>query len=288
MIRTRTLECSGSTYTALEAGEGPLVLCVHGFPDQPSTFSAQLEALAEAGFWAVAPTLRGYEPSTAHLDRQMRSLIGDVPRWLDALEQERCHLVGHDWGATIGYAAASTFPERISSLTTLSVPHLANMMGGLLRCPSQVLRMRYISLFQLRGFAERYVRRHRMAYLQTLIERWSPGWTMPPEHLESIRARMMAPGVLRAVLDYYRYLQRRTALDTLRLLAAPVPVRTLAIYGDSDGVMLQGYYTAAWDPSKFTAALRIERLEGVGHFPQLERPELVNRLLVEWVNAQEA
>ena len=102
-IRTRVLNVGPLAFTAREAGEGPLVLMIHGFPDEPATFDAQLLALARAGYHVVAPTLRGYERSSRPTDASYRlvDLASDVTGWMDALETQSAHLVGHDWGATV-------------------------------------------------------------------------------------------------------------------------------------------------------------------------------------------
>ena len=122
--RVRLLTVGPLVFTALEAGTGPLVLLIHGFPDGPETYSHQLTALAEAGFHAVAVTLRGYEDSSRPSDASYRivDLAADVAGWMNALGETQAHLVGHDWGATIACAAAVSSPERVKTLTMIAVP----------------------------------------------------------------------------------------------------------------------------------------------------------------------
>lgn len=139
--QTTTLHANGLRFTALTQGKGTVVLCLHGFPDNRRSFRFQLPALAEAGFRAVAPTLRGYEPSAqpADADYHIVRMAEDVVGWIDDLDQERVHLVGHDWGAVIGYAAAALAPKRLHSLTTLAIPHPGRLReDGIRKLPSQL------------------------------------------------------------------------------------------------------------------------------------------------------
>ena len=106
------------TFSSLAAGVGPPVLLVHGFPDHARSWRLQLPALAEAGYRAVAPTLRGYEPSSQPADGDYH-----IVRMAEDLGGEPVHLVGHDWGAVIAYVAAALAPDRLRSLTTLAIPH---------------------------------------------------------------------------------------------------------------------------------------------------------------------
>ena len=116
--QTLSLETNGLTFHAFDEGTGPIALCLHGFPDHARSFRHQLDVLARAGYRAIAPTLRGYEPSSQpdDGDYHMLRMAEDVVAWIDALDADRVHLIGHDWGAVIGYAAAALAPERFHSL----------------------------------------------------------------------------------------------------------------------------------------------------------------------------
>lgn len=111
---------------------GPVVLCLHGFPDNARSFRFQLPALAAAGYRAVAPTLRGYEPSSqpADGDYSLEALGRDVLAWVDGLAEKKVHLIGHDWGAAVAYVAGALAPERFHSLTTIAVPPAAHDRAG--------------------------------------------------------------------------------------------------------------------------------------------------------------
>ena len=197
--KTTTLQASGLTFSALTQGEGPVVLCLHGFPDNRRSFRLQLPALAAAGFRGVAPTLRGYEPSSQPPDGDYHiwRMAEDVVCLIDSLDQERVHLVGHDWGAVIGYAAAALAPERLHSLTTLAIPHPGRLQQeGIRKLPSQILNSWYMLFFQLRGIADRVVEARDWAFIEKLWRDWSPGWELPAEELAIVKQTLAQPQLL--------------------------------------------------------------------------------------------
>ncbi|MGH0033785.1 MAG: alpha/beta fold hydrolase [Myxococcota bacterium] len=281
------LHSGGLTFSALATGSGPVALCLHGFPDCNRSFRHQLPMLARAGFRAIAPTLRGYEPSSQppdgdyHVVRMAEDVVGQ----LDALGAARAHLVGHDWGAVIGYAAAALAPERLHSLTTLAIPHPGRMQSeGLRQLPSQLRKSWYMLFFQLRGLADRAVEARDWALIEKLWRDWSPGWSPPAAELALVKRTLARPGVRRAALAYYRALlgwPSAASRETARLLAAPVAVPTLALTGALDGCMDTRLHDLAMDPSDFPAGLEVVRFEGAGHFLHQEKPDEVGRLITD-------
>ncbi|MCP4907623.1 MAG: alpha/beta fold hydrolase, partial [bacterium] len=191
-------------FSTLAMGEGPLVLCLHGFPDNAGSFRHQLPALAEAGFRAVSVTLRGYEPSSLPEDGDYSSeaLTRDVIAWLDDLNVDRAHLVGHDWGAAIAYTVGGESPERFHSLTTMAVPHSGRFLAEAMLHPKQLLLSWYMLFFQLRGLADYVVERNDYRFIERLWPNWSPGWDFPREIIEDVIRTLRAPGVKEAALGY--------------------------------------------------------------------------------------
>ena len=166
-----TLRAGSLSFSAHAAGKGPTVLLVHGFPDHARSWRFQLPALADAGYRAVAPTLRGYEPSSqpADGDYHIVRMAEDVVAWIDDLGGEPVHLVGHDWGAIIAYAVAALAPARLLSLTTLAIPHPGRLRShGLRQLPSQLRNSWYILFFQLRGIADFVVEARDWAFIEKL------------------------------------------------------------------------------------------------------------------------
>jgi pimeloyl-ACP methyl ester carboxylesterase len=284
----RTLKANGLSFSAYELGEGPLVLCLHGFPDHPLTFHHQLTALAQAGYRVIAPRLRGYEPSSQPKSGgyDAADLGADVLGWLDDLGERRAHIIGHDWGSMVAYMAAALAPERIQSLVGMSAPHPFRLPLGYLRYPGQLRRSWYVFLFQLSRVSDARMPRDDFQLLEELWRTWSPTWQVPAEHLERVKETFRQPGVISASQRYYRaFFKPWTAggRKTWSLLKRPTEVPTLAITGAKDGAMDTRLYEFLLRQEKFPAGLRLERLPEAGHFPHLEQPESINALLLEWL-----
>ncbi len=272
-----------------ENPNGPVVLCLHGFPDHARSFRCQLGALADAGYRAVAPTLRGYEPSSQPKDGDysLAALASDVVAWIDALDEERVHLVGHDWGAAITYLAGATAPERFHSLTTMALPPVGRLAEGIRRVPGQLLRSWYMSFFQLRGVSDRLLERDDWALVRWLWRQWSPGFALPAEEWAHLRETFAAPGVRRAMLAYYRQNATPPVLLGWRKTPATtrtvVPVRTLAVTGADDGCMDTRLHDHLFRDEDFPKGIRVERFHGAGHFLHQEKADEMNELLLEWL-----
>ena len=288
-----TLHANGLTFSALSAGDGasgPTALCLHGFPDHMRSFRFQLTALAGAGYRAIAPTLRGYEPSSQPEDGDYHivRMAEDVVAQVDSLGDEPIHLIGHDWGAVIAYAAAALAPDRFHSLVTLAIPHPGRMQReGLREIPSQLRNSWYMMFFQLRGIADHVVERNDWAFIERLWRDWSPGWELPQEELRIVKQGLAQPGVKRAALGYYRAmfgLGGEAVRETRRLLGGPIPVPTLALTGALDGCMDTRLHDVAVKSEDFPAGVRVERVEGAGHFLHQEEPHVVNRLILDWLD----
>lgn len=277
-------------FTACAAGRGPVVLCLHGFPDNARSFRHQFPALVNAGFRAVAPTLRGYERSSqpASGDYGVEQLARDVIGWIDDLGEDRVHLVGHDWGAVIAYAAGALAPARFHSLTTIAIPHPARFTQvGIRKVPRQLVLSWYMMFFQLRGIAERAIRRSDWALIRRLWNTWSPGLDLPEAEWAALRETFEAPGVDEAMLGYYRANASPSALlgiadSALNRLAA-IPVRTLVITGADDGCIDTRLFDHAILPTDFPAGVQLRRIQRAGHWVHQEKPEEVNSLILDWI-----
>lgn len=286
MGETITLAHADLTFPALAQGSGPVVLMLHGFPDSPASFAHQLGALAEAGYRAIAPTMRGYAPEAQPADGDYHAvrMAEDVTAWAAALADAPVHLVGHDWGANIAYAAASLAPERFASLTTIAVPHPVRFAEAFATDPAQQARSAYILAFQTPGFEEQIIADD-CAYLQALWKAWSPGWDIAPELLASMKETFLQSGVARAALEYYRQAfdaVSPSAQATAALLSQPITVPTLGICGAEDQCITQGVFLGAMRGSDFPGGLEIQSIAGAGHFCHAEAPQAVNSLLLEW------
>jgi pimeloyl-ACP methyl ester carboxylesterase len=260
-------------------GDGPVVVCAHGFPDCERSFREQVPALVRAGYRVVVPTMRGYAPST--VARSGRYDPGALAEDLLALADHYApgrpvRLFGHDWGAMAAYAAAALRPERVSHLATAAVPHLRVAAAGFLR-PAQLRRSWYIGFFQLPRLPERRLRRDGMALVGRLWRAWSPGFACPEAEMRRIREALDPQ--LEAVLGYYRAFAT-APLAPRRLLLAKTRVPSLYLHGADDGCV--GAELARGTERAYTAGVSVHVIPRAGHFVHLEQPEAVNRLLVDF------
>jgi len=287
-IRERYLRASRLDFTALEAGTGPLVLCLHGFPDTRHTYARLIGDLADAGYRAVAPQLRGYEHSSNPRtgDFYLESLAVDVAGWIEDLGEEKAHLVGHDWGAPIVYAAAALVPESVASVTAMSVPHLRHFRERVWRTPSQFKRSWYMAFFQLRGIAERAILSDRVDFIRRLMESWSPNQPPPESWFEQVNEVFSDPVLTKNALGYYRCAfdwRQGPGRRSLELARRRPSVPVLSLVGAHDGCMAPDVFENVMEPSDFQQGLTHRRIPGAGHFLHLDQPELVAGAILDFI-----
>jgi pimeloyl-ACP methyl ester carboxylesterase len=281
----RFVEANGLRFHVVEAGqavggaagERPLVLLLHGFPELWYGWRHQLPALAER-FRVATPDLRGYNLTTKPASGyDFATLASDVPALIRALGAERAHVVGHDWGGAVAWCAAMLHPEVIDRLAILNAPHPAAFLRELARNPRQWLRSWYIALFQVPGMAEWLLTRgHARGLADMLRGSTVDARSFSAADLAAYRRAMLRPGAARATLAYYRALRSTSprALASLDRVRAP----TLVVWGLQDVALVPELTD---DLERWVASLRVERIDQAGHWVQHERPELVNRLLLE-------
>jgi pimeloyl-ACP methyl ester carboxylesterase len=274
------------TFSARAMGDGPIVLCLHGFPDNAGSYRHQLSALAEAGYRAISLTLRGYEPSSipADGDYTMETISTDILAVIDKLDTGPVHLVGHDWGAAVAYVAVAAAPERFKSLTVMAVPHAGRFARQGLRIPKQLRLSWYMGFFNIPWLSDWVVQRQDYAFIRKLWRDWSPGWQPEPGVLDDVIHTLSQPGVRSAALGYYR-----AALSIKALLVSaaeahyPVPVPTLAMSGERDGCIASDVFEQLMVEQDFPKGLIFSRIAEAGHFLHQEQPGQVNRKIVDWL-----
>ena len=290
---TIELEANGLRFRALAAGAGEPVLCLHGFPDHYESFRHQLPMLADHGYRAVAPMMRGYEPSSqpgrdVAAYHPMR-LAHDVVQWARVLGDGRpLHLVGHDWGAVAGALACLLEPSLFRSYTSVAIANFQAVEDGIRNHPGQIRNSWYMFFFQLRGLADWVVARNDFAFIEKLWRDWSPGWAWEPEAMDSLKQTFHQPGVRWSALAYYRAMLNPFLEDSKQvrdLTRAETDVPTMTVTGALDGCMETRLFDYL-DPTLYPEGLRQERIEGAGHFAHQEKPEEFNRLLLDWLQAQ--
>jgi len=286
----RTYQVGELRFSAIVAGQGPLVLCLHGFPDNNQSFRHQIPALVAAGYQVVCPLLPGYEESSqnraGHYD--METLADTLAALIRAIQhqhgiQEPVHLIGHDWGAIAGYALCVRQPGLIRSFAALTIPYNLTLGGVLRQARGQWLYSWYIQFFQLRHVAERALEFQDWALVEQLIRLWSPTWSMPSETRRSIKHTLAQPGVKEAALGYYRAIfgLARRERRARALMNACIQVPTLQLRGEQDGCIHPDLWLLTRAES-FTGGLTQQRV-AAGHFLHQERPGEVNEILLDWL-----
>jgi len=284
---------NGIDFAYLEEGpaDGPLALCLHGFPDHARTYEALLGELGAEGFHAVAPWMRGYHPTGLAPDGnyQVASLALDAIALADALAGDGLAvLVGHDWGAMAAYTAVAHAPARFRLLVAMAVPH-AGALGGHIFEPSQLKRSWYMYFFQV-PVSDAAVPMNDFAVIDRLWRDWSPGYEPDADFMVELKKTLSEPGSLSAALDYYRFVlgtkEADPALaDVQSAYLEPTPVPTLYLHGSDDGVM--GAEIVVEDELRphFPAGLELVMVPGTGHFLHLEEPDVVNHRIVTFLES---
>jgi len=263
----------------VEAGAGPLVILLHGFPEHWYAWRHQIPALAAAGFRVLAPDMRGYnlsEKPRGVRHYRLDVLARDVAELVRHAGAERAHVVGHDWGGLVAWWVAISHPEVVERLVVLNAPHPA-VLPRRLFMKGQLWKSRYILFFQLPGLAEKRFAAGDFAILRGYLRRdpVRPG-AFSEEEIQTYVEAIRRPGALTAALNYYRAAFRaapRLVLRARRRIEVPV----LLIWGERDRYLglhlLEG--TERWVPD-----LRVERIPEASHWVQADAPAKVNELLL--------
>jgi epoxide hydrolase 4 len=282
LIQHRFADLPGVRLHVVEAGAGPLVVLLHGFPEAWFAWQHQIPALVAAGYRVLAPDMRGYNLSDKPkgLDRyRIEYLAGDVAaliRWAGA---ERAIVVGHDWGAVVAWNFAMRYPEMLERLVILNVPHPALMRKALCK-PRQLLRSSYMFFFQLPWLPEAASLADNALVLRKILE-MDPvcKGAFSPEDIERYVTAMKQPGALTGGMNYYRALFRQPrGQSRTRPIQAPV----LVIWGEQDRYLGK---ELADPPKRLVPNARVERLPDASHWVQNDRPERVNQLLLDFLAA---
>ena len=255
------------------------VLLLHGFPQSSHQWRHLLPPLASAGFCAVAPDQRGYSPRARPADVEayhVDHLVGDALAVAEQLGWDRFHLVGHDWGAVVAWVLAARHPDRLHTVTAVSVPHpLAYVQTLASGSADQVARSLYIGFFQRKELAERVLLADECAGLRALFANTAFTDRAALEHYVE---RLCDPEALTAALNWYR------AVD-LALLAGvgPVAVPTLYVWSTEDPAL--GREAAERTRDYVTGPYRFEVLDGVSHWIAEDAPDELTRLVLQHLDS---
>ncbi len=285
-IEHGTATANGIDFAYLATGTGPLALCLHGFPDTAHTWRHLLPVLAERGYRAIAPFMRGYAPTGLAPDGvyQTGALGHDANALHDVLGGDGdAVLIGHDWGAMATYGAVGAAPDRWRRVVGLAVPPGPVVAGAFLGNLDQLQRSWYM-FFLLHPLADLVVPSNDFAFIERLWAQWSPGYDASVD-VANVRDSLADPAHLLAAIGYYRATLGDGARDDRYEVAqnatTAVPAQpTLYLHGRDDGCIgaelldgADGFY-----PDHIVTTV----VDGAGHFLHLEQPDIVNALIADF------
>jgi pimeloyl-ACP methyl ester carboxylesterase len=265
------IETRGLTFEVTEGGPpgGPPVILLHGFPANRHGWDGVTPRLNAAGLRTFAIDQRGYSPGarpTGVDAYRMAECVADAAAFVDELAGGRADLVGHDFGALVSWQLAAAHPERVRSLTAVSVPHPAAFGQALLTDPDQQRRSAYIDLFRIAGKAEHVLSRDGGAGLRRVLDGVG-------DRIDVYAAPLLEPGALTATLNWYRAL----VIEDL-VKVGPVDRPTTYVWGDRDVAVGQAAATAAGD--HVTGDYRFLPLPGVDHWVTDAQPEVLAQAIL--------
>jgi pimeloyl-ACP methyl ester carboxylesterase len=277
------VKANGLRFRAMVDGpaDGVMVILLHGFPEGAESWSKQVDALARAGFLAVAPDLRGYGLSDAPEGVENYSidhLADDVRLIITSFGRTDAHVAGHDWGAMVAWYFAGRYPEMTRTLTALSVPHPAALAVASRGDEDQQARSRYVGLFLIEGKAEQVLADDEYRRLRSMFSLGPNPDAVPRSLVDHFVKSVGRPGRLTAALNYYRanLVAGGGAWET-PIRVGPITMPTALLWGDQDPAL--GRSAAEATARHVEGEYHLEVLEGAGHWLQFERPAEVSLAL---------
>ncbi|MFC5138340.1 alpha/beta fold hydrolase [Actinomycetospora rhizophila] len=291
-IEQGSVQANGLEFRYLHAGSGPLALCYHGFPDSPWSYRHLLPALADAGYHAVAPFARGFAPTQLPDDRHhvhSSTMVADVLALREALSgEDAAVLIAHDWGAVAAWGAAGKEPDGWSRVAIMNIPPL-EIFGENIVTYEQIKKSFYFWYFQMQRVAEDVIRADDFAFIDNIWADWSPGYDAS-EDLPRVKECIRDQAHFEAALGYYwgqfdptRFGSPSWAAEQAAAWGFSLTQPTLYLHGTNDGC--HGMSQAQVDrvPDYCGKGSRSELIEGVGHFMMVERPDDINRRILDFL-----
>ncbi len=268
-----------------EGGERGLALLLHGFPELAFSWRHQIAALADAGYEVWAPNLRGYAGSSRPpkvSDYGVDHLVDDVAGLIDAAGRDRVTLVGHDWGAATAWMFAIRQVRALDGLVIMNAPHPACLRRELQRF-RQLRRSWYVFFFQLPWLPEKVLTMRRARGVRDAFRRAAVDESRFPDEVTDVfREAALRPGAMRAMLNYYRAVFRSAWArrhEQFPVLTTP----TLMIWGLADSALTKETTDGT---DELVADLTLRLLPDVSHWVQQEAPEIVNTMLLAWLDGE--
>lgn len=270
---------------------GPVAMLVHGFPDTPHSWHAVAEGLVQAGYLVVRPWLRGYTTGSVNSNADYDPFNAglDLLAWRNLFEGRDVHLIGHDWGAVAGMAAAATDPQAWKTLSLLAIPPFQRVERAWRLMPKQLVLSAYMLEMQSTAAPARLVA-NQFGRIRALWNSWSPGWQYAESEIQPVLDAFSKPGVAWAATRYYRSLftlHRGVTRAIYSLSRKPLNVPTLVLAGENDGCMQAALQKPMVDTQYFPKGVRACTLSGCGHFLQAEQPGAVLQELLAHLHGQD-
>lgn len=257
----------------VDEGTGPLVVMLHGFPEFWYSWRKQIPVVSGAGFRVIAPDLRGYNESSRPLDvdaYNLANVVGDIAG-LIVQNGGRATVVGHDWGGFAAWYLAMMHPSLVDRLIILNAPHPKAVAREMHRSLEQKLRLSYQLFFNIPLISDAAVK----LLLPAMMRRMG---RFTDVEIDEYRKAWRRPHAVWAMLAYYRALFRSRA--ELKKLRSRIDAPALLIFGERDPVFT---LPTLGGVEKEVPNLRVERIATAGHFVQTDAPEIVNRLIREFL-----
>ena len=271
----------------VEAGQGPLVILLHGFPENWWSWRYQLQPLADAGFRVIAPELRGNGDTDKQVPYDLDTNVADVCNLIESLGAERrVVIIGHDWGGAVAWHLASTRPEFCERLVVLNCPHPVLMQRALLgkRLSLKQLRRSWYFFFFLLPVVPEWVltRKDAAATRKTIASASIDRSHFTEDELRPFRDGIQRPGAASAMIGWYR----AAVVDGFRRVLSPkkyqaITQKTLLVWGLEDPAL--DFDVLVPGTEEFVPNLQFAQIPGAGHFVHAERPEVVNPALLEFL-----
>jgi epoxide hydrolase A/B len=285
----RLVDANEIRLAVTDAGDGPPVVLVHGFPELAYSWRHQLPALADAGYHAIAYDQRGYGGSSKPeaIDAYgLPTLAADLIGLLDAEGIERATVVGHDWGSLVGWTTALLFPDRVERIVSLNVPYRGWCAGfptteSMTQNDALKQRFSYVLAFQEVGRTEASFAKSPADWLRRIYLGITADTEFLSEEEFAVFVDAFSNGGLTGPLNYYRNIDANVAA-TIHLKDAPITQPTLMVTVDFDPILPA---RLAEGMERWVPDLTVEHVGGSGHWTQQEQPDRVNEILISYLAA---
>jgi pimeloyl-ACP methyl ester carboxylesterase len=280
-IEHRFIEVNGTRMHYVTAGQGPLMLMLHGFPEFWYSYRHQIPVFAKS-FKVVALDLPGYNDSAVPANGyDVPSLTADLAALIEKLGYEKAVLMAHDWGGALAWNIAINYPEKIEKLIILNMPHPAKLAENLRSNPRQMLRSWYVLFFQLPWLPEKAIAFNNYKAIENTFRQMAVHKeAFSDADIRVFKEALAKPGVLTAALNYYRGIFKKPYRWYLANSRQKVKVPTLMVWGEHDTALGKEvtYGTEEWVPN-----LTIKYIPDASHWVQQDTPEKVNQYILEWL-----